>query len=169
MSLSRVELTLDKVLSHGLCAYNSIISNQYYKIFRDDAPQADYKLIIDASNLFNVSQVELAKFALLNNLNSPEINNSSDYAIYLSFNKYSNFELAQFYIFGFYKEEVIKYFTQLKDIKINLSGADLIALGYEQGKIIGNILNSLLEYRINSRIILTKEQEIDFVLNNFKK
>ena len=169
LSVSRVELTLDKILAHGEVSYNNIIQNKYYKIFRDDAVQITYQDIAQASKLFQVSEVELAKFALLNNCLSPDFNISSDYNIYLSCKKYSNFELAKFYMCGFFKQEILKYQNDLRDISVCLTGSDLITLGYKQGKLIGDILNNILEYRINSKKILTKDEEIAFVLDNFKK
>ncbi len=169
LSLSRVELTLDKVLRHGEIAYKSIISNKYYKIFRDDEPQIEFEKIKRASEMFSVSQAELLKFALLGTLPVLQADLSSDYKIYQTFKKYSDFELAKFYMCDIYSSEILNYYTNLKDISLNLTGADLIGLGFEQGKFIGDILNSLLEYRINTKIELSREEEIAFVTKNFKK
>lgn len=169
LSLSRVELTLDKVLRHGEVAYNSIISNNYYKIFRDDAPKIKFDKIKNASEIFSVPIYKLAKSALLEALEPPCVSVASDYNIYQSFKKYSDFELAKFYMFEIYQDEILNYYTNLKDISLNLTGGDLIELGFEQGKLIGEILNSLLEYRINSKNNLTREDEINFILKIFKK
>ena len=169
LSLSRVELTLDKVLSNNDVAYNKIIENKYYKIFRDDVPSISSAKILDASNIFSQPFSHIAKFILLNSFSVPEADFKSDYDIYLFFKKYSDFELALFYAFDVYSNQVLKYYSDLKDIALNLSGADLITLGFEQGKRIGEILDKLLEYRINSKNILTKDEEIAFVIDNFKK
>lgn len=169
LSFSRVELTLDKVLSSNDVAYNKIIENKYYKIFRDDVPSISSAKILDASNIFSQPFSHIAKFILLNSFSVPEADFKSDYDIYLFFKKYSDFELSLFYAFDVYSNQVLKYFNDLKSIALNLSGADLIALGFAQGKLIGDILDSLLEYRINSKKILTKEEEIAFILQNFKK
>ncbi|MBR1977312.1 CCA tRNA nucleotidyltransferase [bacterium] len=169
LSISRVELTLDKLLQQGEPAYTSILSKSYYKIFKDAVSKILYSTIEDASKIFGVSASKLAKFALLNNLLEPYIDTSSDYNLYLSLKKYSDFELATFYIFGFHNDLLLKYFNSLKDISLNLSGADLISLGFEQGKLIGDVLDNLLRYRINSKIQLTKDEEISYILENFKK
>ncbi len=169
LSFSRVELTLDKLLAHGEIAYQKIIENKLYKIFRNDAPSVSSSKISQAAKLFSQPFAPLAKFVLLNVPCVPDVNFASDYNIYLTFKCYSDFELAVFYIFDIYPEQVLKYFNDLKSIALNLSGADLISLGFAQGKLIGDILDSLLEYRINSKKILTKEEEIAFILQNFKK
>ncbi len=169
MSLSRVELTLDKILPHGEVAYNAIIANNYHKIFRDDAPCIPSSRIVEASKIFSVPYSNLAKFVFLNSLNAPEANLSTDYNIYQAFKKYSDFELALFYTFDIYPDCVLKYYNSLKNITLDISGVDLITLGYKQGKIIGDILAALLEYRINSNKLLSKEEQIAYVLNNFKK
>ena len=55
LSISRVELTLDKLLQQGEPAYTSILSKSYYKIFKDAVSKILYSKIEDASRIFSVS------------------------------------------------------------------------------------------------------------------
>jgi len=54
------------------------------------------------------------------------------------------------------------YLNELRHIKPILSGNDLIALGAPQGPRIGELLNGLLEARLDERVE-TRQDEIDFI------
>lgn len=60
-----------------------------------------------------------------------------------------------------------RYFTQLKDTKILLTGKDLITLGFTPGPIFRRIFDRLLEARLNDRIS-SKEDEMSFVVEVFR-
>jgi len=45
---------------------------------------------------------------------------------------------------------VIFYFQKLKDIKLDISGDDLIQQGFSQGKALGDELSRLLKEKLNS-------------------
>ena len=59
-------------------------------------------------------------------------------------------------------QRLMLYLNELRHIKPMLSGNDLIALGLPQGPRIGELLDDLLEARLNQRIE-TREDEINFV------
>ena len=59
-------------------------------------------------------------------------------------------------------QRLMLYLNELRHIKPMLSGNDLIALGLPQGPRIGELLNDLLEARLNQRIE-TREDEVNFV------
>ena len=59
-------------------------------------------------------------------------------------------------------QRLMLYLNELRDIKPMLSGNDLIALGVLQGPRIGELLDDLLEARLNQRIE-TRQDEINFI------
>ncbi len=56
------------------------------------------------------------------------------------------------------------YLNELKNIKLLISGEDLINLGFSQGKNLGETLNKILEAKINGNI-KTKDEEIALAKN----
>ena len=64
---------------------------------------------------------------------------------------------------AFDKNNIVqKYLLILKDIKPILNGNDLINLGVPKGKLIGDILNKILEEKLNGRLN-SCEEEVNFV------
>ncbi|MGM0663997.1 MAG: CBS domain-containing protein [Thermodesulfobacteriota bacterium] len=64
------------------------------------------------------------------------------------------------------KRQISLYFSRLRDIKTFLQGRDLKALGIPPGPVYREILDRLLEARMNGRIH-TRDQELSFVLENY--
>ena len=64
------------------------------------------------------------------------------------------------------KRQISLYFTRLQGMKTFLRGRDLKELGIPPGPVYREILNRLLEARMNERIH-TKDQELRFVLENY--
>jgi len=64
------------------------------------------------------------------------------------------------------KRNISLYFTQLKGVKIKITGKDLSRIGFKPGPIFKDIFNALLEARLNN-LIKSREEEIDFVMENF--
>ena len=58
------------------------------------------------------------------------------------------------------------YFTRLKRLKPELKGRDLVAMGYAPGPLIKEMLDRLLEARLNEKVISRKEER-DFVRRFF--
>jgi len=54
------------------------------------------------------------------------------------------------------------YFTQLKDTKSLLRGADLIQMGMKSGPFIKKVLNGLLKARLDEQVI-TRQDEIEYI------
>ena len=61
---------------------------------------------------------------------------------------------------------ISKYFTRLKGAETVLKGKDLKVMGFQPGPIYKEILNNLLEARLN-RTVSTREDEIHFVKDAF--
>ncbi len=64
------------------------------------------------------------------------------------------------------KRQISLYFTRLRNLKTDLGGKDLKELGIPPGPIYREILDALLESRMNGRIH-TKDQELRFVLEKY--
>jgi tRNA nucleotidyltransferase (CCA-adding enzyme) len=54
------------------------------------------------------------------------------------------------------------YLEELKDVNTNLSGSDLLKMGFKQGPEIGSILNQLLEAKLDG-IVTSKQDEVKLV------
>jgi tRNA nucleotidyltransferase (CCA-adding enzyme) len=89
----------------------------------------------------------------------------TNYFIYESFNYIPNeFILLASAILGEKYEYIIKnYFTKIKKIKLEISGKDLIKLGFKPSIQFGEVLNKLLKMKINGEIS-TKEEELKHAL-----
>ena len=75
--------------------------------------------------------------------------------------------LALAAVMGEKKQDIIKdYLTEYKNVKIDLSGQDLIDIGIPKGPEIKNILDMLLKARLDG-IVKTKEDEILFIKNEY--
>ena len=64
------------------------------------------------------------------------------------------------------KKAVSLYLTELRKIRPELTGKDLKKMGYTPGPLFKKILASLLEVRLEGKV-KSREEEIDFVKNNF--
>jgi tRNA nucleotidyltransferase (CCA-adding enzyme) len=60
------------------------------------------------------------------------------------------------------------YFTQLKQVKPELKGRDLVAMGYPPGPLIKEMLEQLLEARLNEEV-KTRAEEKEFIRKRFGK
>jgi len=60
------------------------------------------------------------------------------------------------------------YFTQLKTIKPELKGRDLVAMGYTPGPLIKEMLDQLLEARLNEEV-KSRREEKEFIQKRFGK
>jgi tRNA nucleotidyltransferase (CCA-adding enzyme) len=64
------------------------------------------------------------------------------------------------------RRAISHYFTHTKQVKIELSGNDLIALGLTPGKVFKKILNATLDAKIDG-ILKNREDEMRFVKDNY--
>lgn len=156
LSIDRVKLTIKKLFSceeRVKKAYRYILENQIYKIWCDSpffkAEWAD-RLIL-ACKIFNLKTEEIFLKVFFENL-PPLVKaaeNASNYEIYNVYKNLKTVDLAlQFAIFN--DENTVFYFKKLKDIKLDITGNDLIKQGFEQGKALGEELSRLLKEKLNS-------------------
>jgi tRNA nucleotidyltransferase (CCA-adding enzyme) len=59
------------------------------------------------------------------------------------------------------KKSISRYYNQLKDIQPSIGGQDLLAIGLKPGPIFRQILEAVLDAKLNGKVE-THQQEIDF-------
>jgi tRNA nucleotidyltransferase (CCA-adding enzyme) len=64
------------------------------------------------------------------------------------------------------RRHISSYFTGLKDKKVQLTGKDLLKMGFRSGPVFKQIFDRVLEARLNN-LIKTKKDEINFVQETF--
>jgi tRNA nucleotidyltransferase (CCA-adding enzyme) len=64
------------------------------------------------------------------------------------------------------RKAISLYFTHLKHLKPELKGRDLVALGYQPGPLIKEMLDRLLEARLNEKV-KSRTEERDFIRRYF--
>ena len=64
------------------------------------------------------------------------------------------------------RKAISLYFTHLKHLKPELKGRDLVALGYQPGPLIKEMLDRLLEARLNEKV-KSRSEEKDFIRRYF--
>jgi tRNA nucleotidyltransferase (CCA-adding enzyme) len=64
------------------------------------------------------------------------------------------------------RRAVSLYFTELKKVRIELTGEDLINMGLKPGPVFQEVLGSLFEARLNG-LVKTREDEIEFVRHHY--
>ncbi len=156
LSIDRIKLTLKKLFSdkNAKKAYNQILENNFYKIWCD-IPSFKHEWaqrLDEASSIFNVLKKEIFLKAIFENeLYSDFLiqNHTENFEIYNQYKNLKPLDLALRYAI-FNDGNVIFYFQKLKDIKLDISGDDLIQQGFSQGKALGDELSRLLKEKLNS-------------------
>jgi len=148
--------------------FNEIIKEKYYKILFEYDLVPDYKRIKQVLGFLNLSKTQEAEFylSILKNIDIEKKQLNSSVEIYNYFSKFKLVDLAYY----FYKtnDSNVFLFDKYKNISLFVNGADLLKMGYKQGKIIGEILDFLFNEKLNNPDkILTKEDEIKLVLEKF--
>lgn len=169
LSYDRTYSVFRKILlnNENFKIFSEIIKNGYYKILFNDLT-ADFEKIKTILNSFSLSKEDEAEFYLLilYNCEIEKIKADKPVEIYNNFSKFNNSNLAYY----FYKTEDknVLLFSKYKDIKLFINGREIIKLGYKQGKIIGDILENLLNEKLtNPDNFKTPNDEINWVLKNY--
>ena len=176
ISFSRVDTTLRKLFHNPNMAekaFSAIIDEKIYKLF---TPKINAKShwgtrIKQACDIFGIEDMANVCMKLLDNkVTAPIIQSydknkkTSNYEIYKSFYRKSAESMAIYYIIT-QDQNALKFNNELKQTKIFLQGADLIAMGIKPGKLIGEILDRILEAKLNGNSINSIDDEIKFVRN----
>ncbi len=100
-------------------------------------------------------------------LKKKEKNFKGKYAIYNTFNKLSDFAICAYYVISD-NPAVTKFLDALREIKVILTGRDLIELGIVPSPRFNKIFDKVLKEKLNGKLV-TKEDEIAFVKKYIKK
>lgn len=163
LSIDRVKLTLKKLFSdvkRTKEAYLNILENKYYKIWQDEPSfrKEWAQRLFNSVEVFNVKSSEVffgAVFEGSKYAENPTDNrlskNASNYEIYNFYKTSKPIDLALHYAI-LDDSTAIHFYKNLKDVKLDITGNDLIKQGYAQGKELGDELNRRLEAKLNSML-----------------
>ena len=122
----------------------------------------------DYQNLsFNFTTYEKKTFNDIIKISENSTDIDDDYQIYQLF-KNKNIESLIVYYLKTTDNNVIKYLDKLKDIKLNITGKDLIRLGIKEGKVFKTILDKVLKIKLLTPN-MKKEDELQIVTNLLAK
>ncbi len=146
--------------------FRELIEKKYYKILFKSEIEVDFENIKKIISKFDLNKDEKAEFYLKifkDNIELPAfLNEIDEYKYYL---KLQNWQRA--YIFYKTKNENVFIYP---NIKIFLTGKKLLELNYPKGKIIGEILDTiLLEKLKNKNAFLNIQDEINWTQKHFPK
>ena len=170
MSVDRVFSVFEKLmqLDCALDIFKEFIYEKYYKILTNKNISVDFDKIFKIKNMFLLNNIQFSEFCL-NILKATSVqvfNFNKKVDIIKTFSKFDLSYLA-YYFYVTDDPNVISY-NHIKDIKLEITGDDLLRLGYPQGQNIGVILDSLYEAKINNlNNFAGKSDEINWVKNNF--
>ncbi len=104
------------------------------------------------------------KSFVLKELSKKDIKNSEVYALLINFSVESLLYFATFNIVA--KEKISLFINNLSKIKPQLNGKELIKLGIKEGKEIKEVLNDLLNQKLDETIS-TYEEEVEYVNSKY--
>ncbi len=169
-SWDRIFAVYKRILSknNSFQIFKELVDKKCYKLLFDEDIEIDYSKIIEAFKLIHLNNEQKVCFYLdiFKNQEVAKLNFDRLYQIINTFAKFSINELLYYY----YKtnDDNVLFYLNNKDVKICLNGSILLDLGYKQGKIIGQILNSVFEFKLkNPKKSYTLADEIEFVKKNF--
>lgn len=148
--------------------FAELVEKKYCKIINNNDLAVDFNLIDEIFEKFKLDMIFMSEFYLKiledKEVSKFELENLAQ--IYKTFSKMDEIDLV--YYFYKTKDDNINKFLKIKNVKLNISGADLLKLGIKQGKIIGEILDELLNEKLNNpNYFKNKKLELDWVLKKF--
>lgn len=169
-STDRIFAVYKKILSknNSFELFKELIEKKYYRILFKELSNVDYSRIIEIFKLINLNNNQKGLFYLeiLKNEEKTKVKFDNLRDIIKYYKKLDIYQIAYYY----YKtnDRNVLFYLDNKDLKINLSGKELLNLGYCSGRIIGEILDLLLEEKLkNPKNFLGIDSEINFVKEKF--
>ena len=170
MSIDRVEKVLKKLfeLEQQDDIFNYIAINNLHSIFNSSSVNIDCSLISKIISDFNLNLYQKAEL-YMQILSNPQVIMRYYCDILDSYKGFKKFDLSNlaYYYYKTLDKNVLEY-LKVKDVKLKISGDDLIGRGVEQGKQIGEILDYILKEKLNNpNQYLTKNDELKLIQNRF--
>lgn len=170
MSIDRAFSVLEKLLEgdYGKCIFKEVVNNEYLKIFTSENLLINIEKVFSICDLLGLNNYDFASFCInvIKNQDIDKYSFKSKADMFKLFSRIKASDLAYYY----YKtlDDNVIYFKKNENIRLLISGNDLIQLGYPKDKKIGLILDSLFEVKIGKIAdFKTKTDEINWVKNNF--
>lgn len=144
-----------------------------YDLFNADDKWFIYVLLLIVNSDYALKRLNLTAFEKNAIKEIRELLKKSDksfegkYAIYNCFNKLSGIALCVYYIISD-NPAVTKFLEALRDIRVLISGKDLIDLGLIPSSYFNKIFDKILKEKLEGKLV-TKEDEIAFVKQFIKK
>ncbi len=178
LSISRVELTLKKLFSdpkRAPFAFEKIIKEKLYKIYTDSTiVKSDLgKKIAKSIELINPENPEdVYLMGLKDNHVKPMLDSYKMENLTTNYEIYKRFKTCPLPKFCLYlavtqDKSAFKFYRELKDVKTLTTGVNLLKCGYKEGSQIGEILEKLLEEKLNNDSFKNQTDEMIWVKNNF--
>ncbi len=191
ISWTRIKSELKQCFSlNSAKIYDMFLANDNYKLIYGQKPEIkglEIKTLVDKYNPYNVWLVYLG--TVLTNTQIIEqfcftrsekkifsdieylLNNhlsmmNTNYDIYKFFVKKSTESILVYYLLT-QRKEALKYLENLSLIRVELNGDEIKAMGIQNGREIGEILDELLKKKLNGTIV-KKGDEIKFVKSKIK-
>jgi len=158
LSIDRVKLTLKKLFldkNRVKEAFLQILDSKYYRIWENEPSfKKDWaQRLYDAVKIFEANSAEVFLDAIFENKkileNQSTIAFGSNYEIYNFFKNLSNKDLALRYAI-LNDKAALHFYKNLKDVKPDFTGANLLNEGFVQGKELGNELKRRFMEKLNS-------------------
>lgn len=172
MSIDRNIKVIQKVLKSDKQdeIFKEIVINKYYKIINPNEFNPNFEKIDKIIKKLNLNKDEKSKFYLmvLQNSSIENCNLCNEIELIHYLLKMSKAELAYY----FYKtdERNMEKFYSINEIKLQTNGKDLLNIGYQQGCIIGKILDKLFLEKIeNPNLFISKSDELNWIKKHFPK
>ncbi len=171
LSIDRVYLTLNKIFktSYSDKILKEILENNYYKIWtnRSSINLDEVGFLEETIKKFDVKEKNKFYIAALEAIPYVKPKFKDDFEILNFFKSFNEIQLALYY---FKTKDISAYkYLSLKEIKPLINGKALLEKGFKEGKTIGDILNTVKKEKIlNKENFKTKEDELNFVMKNFK-
>ena len=191
ISWTRIKSELKQCFSlNSAKIYDMFLANDNYKLIYGQKPEIkglEIKTLVDKYNPYHVWLVYLG--TVLTNTQIIEqfcftrsekkifsdieylLNNhlslmNTNYDIYKFFVKKSTESILVYYLLT-QRKEALKYLENLSLIRVELNGDEIKAMGIQNGREIGEILDELLKKKLNGTIV-KKGDEIKFVKSKIK-
>lgn len=195
MPLERVKSEFRQLFSIKKCVYDEVIRTNIYKLISDCPIESiDYSALeqilkfemYDESEIWflfvccliinsNFAQERLNMTAFEKKVLSEakelmqagKIKLNDNEKIYKLYNEKIDLSIALFYLIT-KEQSVIKYLTALKQIKVLITGNDLIEIGFIPSKYFSELFDMVLKEKLKGRL-KNKKEELDFVKKFLKK
>ena len=115
----------------------------------------------------NLTSIEKRTLKEVRELLKNKIEFNNNYEIYKSFNGLAELSMIIYYVITG-SNYVLKYLNELKNIKVEINGKDLIMLGFSPSPYFNKIFDIILNEKLSGNLH-SKEDEIKFVRENIKK